>query len=239
MTDASTHTASARRSILITGATGFIGARLATAALERGYIVRTLTRNDWSSAPWVPTGQRFFGSLPSQIPPSLCDGIDVVVHCAADVAGAGRQAAAVNVDGTRRLAEQASAAGVSTFIFLSSQSARSDAPSAYGQTKYAAEQALRSVAGLRTVILRPGVVDRPGQSGHLRADGPDGEDLPVLPLLDGGRALVQPIHVDDLCEAIFLADARSEAARRLDPQPGRSARLHAGANSWRTSRTHF
>src|SRR6185369_7594112 len=154
MTDASTHRESVRRSILITGATGFIGARLATAALERGYAVRTLTRSDWSSAPWVSTSERFFGSLPSQIPATLFEGVDVVVHCAADVAGEGRQAAAVNVEGTRRLAERARAAGVKTFIFLSSQSARVDAPSAYGQTKYAAEQVLRSVGGLRTVILR-------------------------------------------------------------------------------------
>src|SRR4051794_4124786 len=87
MTDASIARESARRSLLITGATGFIGARLATAALERGYDVRTLTRGDWSSAPWISTSQRYFGSLPSQIPHSLCDGIDVVVHCAADVAG--------------------------------------------------------------------------------------------------------------------------------------------------------
>ena len=49
--------------------------------------------------------------------------------------------------------------GVKTFIFLSSQSARPDALSDYGRSKYAAEQALQSKfsdTGLNIVILRPG-----------------------------------------------------------------------------------
>src|SRR4051812_25250633 len=153
MTYASTQPGSVQRSILVTGATGFIGARLTTAALERGHSVRTLTRRDWSSQPWVPANQRFFGSLPSQLPASLCEGIDLVVHCAADVASEGRRAVAVNVEGTRRLAELAREAGVATFVLLSCQWARRDAPSAYGRTRYAAEQALRAVDGLRSIIL--------------------------------------------------------------------------------------
>src|SRR2546422_1418278 len=151
--------------VLITGASGFIGSRLAALALLRGYSVRTLTRSDWNGSPRVSARQRYFGSLPEQIPAHALRGTEVVVHCAAVAEGDEGRTAAVNVEGTRRLALLAREAGVQTFIFLSSQSARPDALSAYGQTKYAAERALLNLDGLNVVILRPGLVTGAGQRG--------------------------------------------------------------------------
>ena len=71
--------------MLITGATGFIGSRLATRALEHGYSVRTLTRSDWSGEPEVAHEGRHFGRLPEEVPAAAFPGVNVVVHCAADV----------------------------------------------------------------------------------------------------------------------------------------------------------
>jgi nucleoside-diphosphate-sugar epimerase len=193
--------------MLITGATGFIGSRLATVALARGYTVKTLTRSDWSGPPRVDVQHRSYGVLPDRIPPNVMQGVAVVVHCAAWVKEGEESAFAVNVKGTMRLVELARKAGVQTFIFLSSQSARLDAFSAYGRSKYAAEQALLSESGTTIVILRPGLVTGPGGTqglyGRLCRLV---ESLPVIPLLGGGRSIVQPIHVDDLCAAIFRCD---------------------------------
>ncbi len=200
--------------MLVTGATGFIGSRLAALALARGYKVRTLSRSDWSESPAVPVENRYFSSLPGKVPAVALQGTDLVVHCAASVSDGERIARAVNVDGTVQLARQAAEAGVRTFIFLSSQSARLDAPSAYGKTKFLAEQALAAVSGLNIIILRPGLVVGPGRGGLYRRLERTVRELPVLPLLDGGRAPVQPIHVDDLCEAIFRCDLQADQLDR-------------------------
>jgi predicted dehydrogenase/nucleoside-diphosphate-sugar epimerase len=189
--------------MLITGATGFIGSRLATLALARCYSVRSLTRSNWAGAPDVPASQRHFGSLPESIPAEALHGADVVVHCAASTDNAERTAYAVNVEGTVRLSRLARRAGVRTFIFLSSQSAHPDARSAYGRSKYAAERALLDVDGLYVVILRPGLVAGPGSRGLFRRLVRTVESLPVVPLPGGGRQIVQPIHVDELCAAVF------------------------------------
>jgi predicted dehydrogenase/nucleoside-diphosphate-sugar epimerase len=203
----------APRTMLITGATGFIGSRLATLALARGYSVKTLTRSDWSTAPAVPVEQRHLGCLPEQIPTSALQDVDVIVHCAASVDSRERRAWGINVEGTRRLAELACQARVRTFIFLSSQAARPDAVSVYGRTKYSAEQKLLQQEGLQIIILRPGLVTGTGSRGLFSRLTRLVDSNLVIPMLGGGRSIVQPIHVDDLCEAIFRCD---EASGELD-----------------------
>jgi predicted dehydrogenase len=113
---------------------------------------------------------------------------------------------------------------VQTFIFLSSQSARADAPAAYGRTKFAAERHLLREDGMKVVILRPGLVVGPGSRGLFQRMCHLVDSLPVIPLLGGGRAPVQPIHVDDLCTAIFrcveMAGELDKSVVALgDPQP--------------------
>jgi predicted dehydrogenase/nucleoside-diphosphate-sugar epimerase len=199
-----------RRTMLITGATGFIGAQLAMHAQARGYCVRTLTRSDWTGRPGVPVEQRFLGALPRLVPGAAFDGVDVVVHCAAQPHGHPRAVEAVNVEGTRYLLELARRSTVETFIFLSSQSARPDAVSPYGRTKYAAEGLLLQERDVRTIILRPGLVTGPGSRGLFQRLARTVRSLPVIPLLGGGHTLVQPIHVDDLTAAILRCDGRSK-----------------------------
>lgn len=202
--------------MLITGATGFIGSQLAKLALDRGYSVRTLTRRDWQGSPAVPRDQRYFGNLPHEIPVSALQGVDVVVHCAAIAEANDESSISVNLEGTIQLADQARRQGAPTFIFLSSQSARADALSSYGQTKYAAEQALMEMSGLNVIILRPGLVVGPGKRGLFSRMSRMVETYPIIPLLAGGKSIVQPIHVDELCEAIFQCDVRApEIEKRI------------------------
>lgn len=196
---------------LVTGATGFIGSRFAELAMEKGHHVRTLTRADWSGSPAVPLADRHFGILPNQVPHEAVDGADIVVHCAADVEAGEASSFAVNVTGSVNLAREALATETArTFVFLSSQSAQSGATSAYGRSKYAAERALLNLNGLNVIILRPGLVCGPGGRGLFQRMCNLVQKLPVIPLLGGGRAIVQPIHIDDLCAAIFECAARAK-----------------------------
>jgi nucleoside-diphosphate-sugar epimerase len=180
--------------ISITGAGGFIGAALSAQLVVRSVAVRAAVRRldsvarDNSDIEFVPVGNIGVATDWS----SVVANVDCVIHCAArahvmhetesDALAAYR---AVNVAGTRRLAEQAAAAGVRRLVYLSSikvngeQTALgapflfSDAPAAedpYGVSKWEAEQALWEVAaktGLEVVVVRPPLVYGPGVKGNF------------------------------------------------------------------------
>ncbi|HJW48695.1 MAG TPA: Gfo/Idh/MocA family oxidoreductase, partial [Candidatus Limnocylindria bacterium] len=193
--------------MLITGAAGFIGRRLADGALLAGHQVQTLTRREWDGWPGVASQDRYFGRLPFAWPTDAFDGVDSVIHCAADTSPDIGRAHAVNVLGTVRLAEAAKAAGAS-FVFLSSQSAHAGAPTAYGKTKYEAEQALRGIDGLALVTVRPGLVC--GSGGLFGRVTSMASRLPIVPVFNAG-AVIQPILVADLVDALLrlARDARA------------------------------
>ena len=177
--------------ILLTGATGFLGSRLATtlyskpdvnltAAVRRCFEilaahiveVQGLDANtDWSTA------------LANQ---------QVVIHAAArahimqdEVDDPLAEYRRVNVDGTLNLARQAAAAGVKRFIFISSIKVNGeqtplgqpftadDRPvpeDAYGISKWEAEQSLQQLAaktGMELVVIRPPLVYGPGVKGNF------------------------------------------------------------------------
>jgi nucleoside-diphosphate-sugar epimerase len=177
--------------VLLTGANGFLGSRLAvtlnstpyvrlTAAVRRSVQlsamnvveVQSLDANtDWSDA---VTDQQ------------------VVIHAAArahimkdEVVDPLVEYRQTNVDGTLNLARQAAVAGVRRFIFISSIKVNGErtyigkpytaedipAPEdAYGISKYEAEQGLLQIASdteLEVVIIRPPLVYGPGVKGNF------------------------------------------------------------------------
>jgi len=171
--------------VLITGAGGFVGRTLVPALSAQGWDVREAAR---SRRPGAVVVGDIDGSTDWR---AALEGIDAVVHLAARVHD-GRRAAAndfeafrrTNRDATLRLAEQAAAAGVRRFVFISSvkvngegrESAYTseDAPApqgAYAISKHEAERGLHklaSSAGLELVILRPPLVYGPGVGGNFR-----------------------------------------------------------------------
>lgn len=156
--------------ILVTGATGKVGSRLAKRLAARGNEVRALVRD--------PSRVAALGDAPIELvkgdlldTPSLeraVRGVDAVVHCAAFFRGATpEQAHAVNDLGTQRIAEAARAAAVKRFVFTSTglvyganggRLAREDGPcaatAAYPVSKLAAERALFAMEGLDVRVLR-------------------------------------------------------------------------------------
>ncbi len=115
--------------ILLTGSTGFVGSALAWALLARGHGVRCAVR---SVEPSTQLGVSKHSVAVDDITAvtnwsAALAGVDCVIHCAAraHVMHETELAAlaayrAVNVQGTRRLAEQAVASGVRRLVFLSS-----------------------------------------------------------------------------------------------------------------------
>ncbi len=208
--------------ILVTGASGFVGADLVEALAANGVGVRAAYRE--APARFRPTDsvQKILtGDLgPSTDWAPALDGVTCVVHLAgpAHAKHADTALRRAIVDGIAALAAQAARAGVERFVFVSSikaVAARTEgapvsenaAPApedAYGRAKLEAEQALFAHARLRPVVLRPPLVVAAHAKGNFArllrlADTP----LP-LPLggLDNKRSLVS---LASLIEAIGLA----------------------------------
>jgi UDP-glucose 4-epimerase len=158
------------KNILITGATGKVGSRLAKRLVQQGLAVRALVRDAARASDLSEHGIILVtGDLmqPASLPAAV-QGVDAVVHCAAFFRGATpEQAHAVNNLGTQHLAQAAREAGVGRFVFTStglvygpkggalSHEDDDCAPiDAYPQSKLAAEQMLLAIDGLDVRILR-------------------------------------------------------------------------------------
>jgi nucleoside-diphosphate-sugar epimerase len=200
----------------VTGATGFIGTHLLAQLRREGYVVRALTR-----APQAPTGAPRVSNTIDRITwihgdladgcgvDELLHGADAVVHCAGAVRGA-RQSEfdAINVDGTRRVAEAAAAGRVARLLLLSSLAAREPALSMYASSKRRGEDTLRSV-DVPWTVFRPPAVYGPGDKELAPLFGLMLRGFAVVPGHSGRTSL---LYVTDLARAV-IAWLRAPAQR--------------------------
>ena len=210
-------------SALITGATGFVGNILVNTLRAQGRAVRRALRRPQKYA--LPGDTIVSDIGPDTDWSAALTGVDCVVHLAARVhmlqettADALAAYRRINVDGTRRLARQAAAAGIRRFVFLSSIKVNGEATAgrafaeidepapedAYGVSKREAEDVLRDISthsGMEVVILRPPLVYGPGVKGNfLRLLRVIDHGLPLpLASVNNRRSLV---HVANLVDAI-------------------------------------
>ncbi len=224
--------------VLVTGATGFVGAALCRALRGQGRKVAAALRRAGAALP-EGVEPRVVGEIgPDTDWRSALEGVPCVVHAAARVHHM-REAAEdplaayrrVNTYGTACLAEACAAAGVQRLVFLSSIKAMGDgtaagtayredqpcAPTdAYGRSKAEAEAALAGGAGgrLETVILRPPLVYGPGARGNFPALLRLCDTPWPLPLggIDNRRSL---LALDNLVDAVIRAIDHPAAAGRL------------------------
>lgn len=191
--------------VLVTGATGFIGRYLVTALLQAGHCVRAVIRPDRCEDKRLPPGCEQVPIGLSDVD-GLADNINsssAVIYCAGSVRGRGAaDFASANIEGvnamTRALEEAADSAP--PLLLLSSLAAEQPQLSSYAQSKYAGEQILLAKPQLPWTILRPPAVYGPG----------DKELLPLLKMIRRGYVFhpgprgqrLSLLHVDDLARAI-------------------------------------
>jgi nucleoside-diphosphate-sugar epimerase len=210
---------------LITGATGFIGGRLARRLLLEGYAVRCLVRpsSDTSQLEQLDV-QLAIGDLTrADSLVSAVEGCQYVVHCGALVSdwATVQEIARINVGGTRNLLDAAVAAAVKRFVHLSSTDvygypdrAQTDETYTatsfcnwYAQTKLEAEAEVRRAQAehaLTSVILRPATVYGPGS---LDVVGEIARAIKAhhMLLIDRGRPIAGLCYVENLLDAAVLA----------------------------------
>ena len=109
--------------ILLTGATGYVGAALRAALEQRGLSLRLLTRAEDTKS-GASRGERVHWDMSSgdDVPEGVFDGVSSVIHCAglAHREADERASQRINVEATSDLARRALEAGVSHFIYVSS-----------------------------------------------------------------------------------------------------------------------
>jgi nucleoside-diphosphate-sugar epimerase len=173
--------------VLVTGASGFLGAHVVQVLLGRGLAVRALTRRGSVQAPAGTESAPVAALNDAAGVRRAVEGVTSVIHLAAYVhrpRGSGDEAAyrEVNVDGTVALLDAGVAAGIRDFVFVSTVKAVGEVsrepwtertPPApvdpYGRTKLAAEEAVRAAAlrhGLHAPILRLPLVYGPGMRAN-------------------------------------------------------------------------
>jgi UDP-glucose 4-epimerase len=208
--------------ILITGATGKVGSRLAKRLAQRGDQVRALVRERSRGAELREHGIALAeGDLQNSdsLEAAVRD-VDVVIHCAAFFRGASdEQAHAVNDLGTQSLANAARRASVRRFVFTSTglvygstggKLANEDGPcspaAAYPVSKLAAEHFLLGIEGLDVRVLRLPFVYGDGDP-HIKEVVPMMRGFPPTHQMSLGH------HVDVAQAVTRLLDAPSPAHR--------------------------
>lgn len=198
--------------IAVVGASGFIG-RAAVAALQAaGHAVVGLSRGrraqtgalEWRQVDAAHGGPALQAALAG------CDAVVNLVGVKRPEAG--QDLAAAHVTAVRALLAAMRAAGVSRLIHVSVAGLVDDPRRPYQATKAAGEREILSSETAWT-ILRPGPVYGPGDD-LVRNLAATLRHAAVFPAPAGGRALLQPVAVEDVAAAIVAALARPAAIGR-------------------------
>ena len=181
--------------IVIAGGTGFIGRKLAQALHHRGHHVRITTRSGHGGSVAVD----YAAGVDVDALAKELQGADAVVNAIGIIREHGDQTfARIHDQGPRALFAAAVAAGVPRLIQVSALGAERGT-SDYFKSKKSADDFLLTLP-LDWTIVRPALVYGPG--GTSAALFNMMASLPVIPLPGDGKQQVQPVHVDDLIEAI-------------------------------------
>jgi NADH dehydrogenase len=149
--------------ILVVGATGELGGRIARALLDRGEVVRALVRRREALDVVRAMGaEPVLGDL--RDPESLnaaCRDVDAVITTATSAAeGSPEAVAAVDLRGNLDLVDAAEAGGVGRFVFVSPLGAAPDHPDPFMRAKGAVEERLRRSPMAWTVLQSDLFMDR-------------------------------------------------------------------------------
>jgi len=220
-------------SALVTGATGFVGGRLAERLIQEGWTVRLLVRNaDRVALPLRSGCDVIVGDLLDvEVVASAVRGVNVIFHCAANVSTWDSRDAyyAVNVLGVKNLMQTIAREnpGLSRLVHVSTvdvygfpalpcdeTSETHGAGFCYGETKLLGENLVRELgdkAGISYAIIRPANVIGPGSQFITRI----GAELKfgIMLTVDGGCSNAGLVYIDNLVDCLIWAGNAEQAHR--------------------------
>lgn len=205
------------RTVLVTGATGYIGGRLVPRLLESGMRVRVLARTPekLTDVPWAGDVEVVEGDLtdPGAVE-SACEGVDALYYLVHSMGASGDFEAAERLV-AENVAAAASAAGVSRIVYLGGLHPEGTELSPHLRSRQEVGRILLE-SGVPTVALQAGVVIGSGSASfemirHLT------DVLPYMPAPKWVRNFIQPIAVRDVLHyLVAAADLPAEVNRTFD-----------------------
>ncbi|MBI1404649.1 MAG: NAD(P)H-binding protein [Caulobacter sp.] len=198
--------------VTVFGGTGFIGRQVVRALARKGLRIRVAVRQpgrgyrlrmlgDVGQIEVVQANVRDDASIARALV-----GAEACVNLVGLLYESGRQRFAdVHAEGAGAVARAAAEAGVRRLVQVSAIGADLDSASRYARTKAEGEAAVREAFPAATII-RPSIVFGQEDSFFNRF-GQMAAISPALPLIGGGKTLMQPVYVGDVAAAVAMAAA--------------------------------
>lgn len=191
--------------VTLIGGSGFFGAHIAQALLERGARVRIASRNPekaFKLKPLANLGQIQFARCDAAKPDSIravLQGSDMAVYMVGAFKGDLR---ALQETGAGVAAEEATRIGAEAFVHITAIGADPESEIGYARTKGRGEQLVLN-AFPKATVLRPSILFATDDEFVNMLAGMI-SSLPSLPVF-GPEAELQMLHVDDAADAVAVA----------------------------------
>lgn len=202
----------AGKSVVVTGATGYVGQHLVSALAERGFDIRCLVRRsaeagdvDFLRSCGVKIFVGELAGLDSESSMAF-RGADLAVHLVGSIAPhRGQTLQELNADQTQTMVDDCITYQVPRVLLVSALGTGERTKSEYHASKWLSEQSVRT-SPLKHIIARPSLIvgRKVGRRNSKLIERYINLILsrPVVPLIEGGSNKVQPIFVGDLAEAL-------------------------------------
>jgi nucleoside-diphosphate-sugar epimerase len=215
-----------RTKVLVTGATGFLGGRLARRLVDEAYRVRALARERSNTDALKKLGVEIaIGDLGDESSVAAAvDGVDIVVHAAAGTSGTQQDSDTATIQGTRSVLQACKANAVKKLVYISSCNVYEIAGCAehevvtedaqlerfplrrghYTAAKLQAEALVTAAmndGGCPIVVLRPGTLYGSGAEVYTKMMGMSFARR-IFIVFGNGTGELPLVHVDNAVDAI-------------------------------------
>jgi len=225
--------------ILVTGSTGFLGKRLVKTLIQKGYKVRALARKS-SNIDYLKQLQVeiFFGDVCYKNSLNLpFEGVDTVVHAAANTSGNEKDSQTTTVLGTTHILDLCREGNIKKLIYISSCSVYGVADykkgeivteesslerfpekrGHYSNAKLQADELVTkaiSVEQLPIVCLRPGTIFGPGGKVFTPMIG-FSFGKKFFGIIGNGKFVLPLVYIDNLADAIIIAIEKDKSVGKI------------------------
>ncbi len=201
--------------VFVTGGTGFVGREIVRQLHAADHKVRILARYPESKSMQMLRARYNAEACKGDVTDAssvagALGGCDAVIHLVGIISEVGKQTFEnMHVRATENVVRAAQSAGVQRYVHMSALGTRPNANSRYHQTKWTAEQFVRS-SGLDWTIFRPSIIYGQGDK-FVNMFMSMARFSPVLPVIGGQATKFQPVAVQDVASCFVKALAEPRA----------------------------